>query len=163
MAINVRKGTAHSLAQTDFTGSLYAGEAVEAGDLVYKTTAGEIRKVAKLDNSTRGSATNKITDSLMIGFAITTQSEGDAIESNKIGVCALDGASIIETNKFTGTVTLADVGKPVVQDGNGGTNGYVTVVAGGTTERVIGNVADAPRTLYVGQTPITVLPIKLKA
>jgi hypothetical protein len=163
MAINARKGHAHSLAQTDFIGTLYANEGVDAGHLVYKTTSGAIRKVAKLDNSTRSSAGNLLADTALIGFAVTTQAEGDAIESGKIGVYALDGGSVIETSYFTGSVTASDVGKPVVQDGNSGSDGNVTVVASGTTERIIGYVFDAPRNIFVGQTAVSVLPIKLKS
>lgn len=161
--INARKGNAHSLAQTDVVGTLKSGEAIVPGMLVQLNTSGEVVKVPKLDNATRGSATNKITTSAVIGFAFTKQSHGDAIASNKIGFYALDGGSVIETDQFTGTYTVADVGKPVVQDGNAGGDGKVTVVAAGTTERIIGVVYGAPRTVYNGQTAVTVLPIKLSA
>ena len=163
MAINVRKGNAHSLAQTDFVGTLVTSEGVEAGHLVYKNATGGIEKLEKLDNATRGSATNLVADTVLLGFAVTTQAEGDAIESGKIGVYALDGGSVIETDKFTGTVVAADIGKPVVQDSNSGSDGNVCVVASGTTERIIGYVFDIPRNIFVGQTAVSVLPIKLKS
>lgn len=159
--INVRKGTHHSLLQTDFTGNAKTGEGVVAGMLVYKDTSGDIVKVPKLDNATRGSATNKINSTAVIGFAITNQAEGDAIASGKISVYALDGGSVIETDQYTGTFTIADIGKPVVQDSSSGANGKVTVVAMNTTEKILGTVYDAPRVVYVGQTPYTLLPIKL--
>ena len=139
------------------------GAGVVEGDLVYKNATGGIEKVAKLDNATRGSAGNKLSDGVLVGFAVTTQEYGDAIESGKIGVYALDGSSVIGTDRFTGTVVQADVGKPVVQDGNSGKDGYVTVVAAGTAERVIGHVFDVPRVVFVGQTPVSILPIKLAA
>lgn len=161
--INARKGNAHSLAQTDVTGSLKTGEGIVPGMLVKLNTSNEVVKVTKLDNATRGSATNKITTSDLIGFAVTKQSHGDAIASGKITFYALDGGSVIETDQYTGTFTAADIGKPVVQDGNSGADGKVTVVAAGTTERIIGVVYDAPRVIYNGQTPVTVLPIKLSA
>lgn len=161
--INKRKGNAHSLAQTDIIGAVKTGEGVVAGMLVQKNTNGEIVKVAKLDNSTRGSATNRISTTALIGFAFVDQTDGDSIESGKLAAYALDGGSVIETDKFTGTFTAADIGKPVVQDGSTGADGYVTVVAAGTTERIIGTVYDAPRTIYKGQTAVTVLPIKLSA
>lgn len=160
--VNARKGTAHSLAQTDFVGTLKANEGVVAGMLVYKNTSGEIVKVPKLDNATRGSATNKVGIAAIAGFAITNQSEGDAIESGKIGVYALGNGSVIETDQFTGTFTIADVGKPVVQDASTGADGKVTVVAAasvGAGERILGHVFAEPRTIYVGQTAYTVLPI----
>lgn len=161
--INARKGNAHSLAQTDVVGSLKTGEAVVAGQLVQLNTSGEVVKVPKLDNATRGSATNKISTTALIGFAVRSQDDGDAIASGKLTFYALDGGSVIETDQFTGTFTAADIGKPVVQDGNSGADGKVTVVAAGTTERIIGTVYGAPRSIYVGQTPVSVLPIKLNA
>lgn len=161
--INVRKGSHHSLGQTDFVGAAKTNEAVVQGQLVEKDANGDIVKIAKLDNATRGSATNKIGLQKLIGFALTNQNEGDAIASGKIGVYALDGSSVIETDKYTGTVTISDIGNPVVQDSSSGTNGNVCVVAAETTERIIGWVYDAPRTIYVGQTAYTVLPIKLNA
>lgn len=164
--INCRKGSAHSLGQTDFVGTAKASEAVIAGMLVSKNTSGEIVKVPKLDNATRASATNRIAPTGgNFGFALTTQSEGDSIASGKIGAYALDGSSVIETSYFNSAaaVTAADVGKPVIQSASTGADGEVTVVAVGTTERIIGWVFDAPRSIYNGQTPVTVLPIKLNA
>lgn len=151
--INARKGNAHSLAQTDFTGSLKTDEGVIAGQLVRKNATGQIEKVP-------ASGTSALTEVSLVGFAVTNQNEGDAIESKKIGVYALDGGSVIETDQFEGTVVAADVGKYVVQ---GVAAGKVKVVATVTTEVVLGKVYDAPRSIFVGQTPVTVLPIKLKA
>ena len=160
MAINVRKGTHHSLAQSDFTGALKASEGVVAGMLVYKNSSGEIEKV---ESATAAD--------LLVGFAVTNQDEGDAIESNKIGVYSLDGASVVETDQVTddlSALTGADVGKPVIYSG---TAGKVKVVAKSTLAvgqanygaRVYGRVYDVPRDIYEGQTPITVLPIKLSS
>lgn len=153
--INVRKGTAHSLAQSDFVGLAKASEGVEAGMLVQKNSSGQIVKV-----------TSAAAADALLGFAFTNQDEGDSIESGKIGAYSLDGNTVIETDQFTGTYTAADVGKPVIY---GGTAGIVKAVATSTLAigqanygaRVIGIVYDAPRDIYVGQTPVTVLPIKL--
>jgi hypothetical protein len=152
--INVRKGTAHSLAQTDFVGDLKASEGVVAGMLVQKEqTTGDITKITTYINATETYG--------LVGFALTNQSEGDAIESGKIGAYALDGGSVIETDQYTGTVTSADIGKAVVADGS--TAGKVKVVtwADANTSRIVGTVYDTPRSIYVGQTAYTVLPIKL--
>ena len=152
--INVRKGTGHSLAQTDFTGNAKANEAVVAGMLVAKDTSGDIVKLTTLTTAA---------DAGQVGFAITNQDEGDAIESGRIGVYALDGGTVVETDQFTGTYTASDIGKAVVADGSSA--GKVKAVAHGSvsTSRVLGTVYDAPRSIYVGFTPITVLPIKLGA
>lgn len=152
--INVRKGTAHSLAQTDFTGAAKTSEGVVAGMLVAKDTSGDIVKLTTLTTAAEAG---------QVGFALTNQDEGDAIESGKIGVYALDGGSVIETDQFTGTYTIADIGKAVIADGS--TAGKVKAVAHGSvsTGRVLGTVYDAPRSIFVGFTAITVLPIKLGA
>lgn len=173
MALNVRKGSAHSLAQTDTTASVTVNALTRvvtptafAGQLVYKDTTGALAVVPKLNNATRASATNKIGDSAsasQVGFAVNNTDEGDVKECAKMGIYLLDGGSVIETSYYTGTVTAADIGKPVIQDASTGTDGNVCVVAHGTTEKILGWVYDAPRSIYVGQTPVSVLPIKLNA
>jgi hypothetical protein len=153
--INVRKGTAHSLSQTDFVGNLKTDENVVAGMLVRKDSSGDIVKVTTLTTAA---------ESGLVGFALTNYNEGDAIESQKIGAYALDGGSVIETDQVTSSLTLGSntqIGFAVVADGS--TAGKVKVVAHGSvsTSRIIGTVYDAPRQIFVGQTAITVLPIKL--
>ena len=152
--INVRKGTAHSLAQTDFTGAAKTDEAVVAGMLVAKDTSVDIVKLTTLTTAAEAG---------QVGFALTNQAEGDSIESGLIGVYALDGNSVIETDQFTGSYTIADIGKAVIADGS--TAGKVKAVAHGSvsTARVLGTVFDVPRSIYVGFTATTVLPIKLGA
>lgn len=152
--INFRKGTGHSLQQTDFVGELKASEGVVAGMLVQKEqTTGDVTKLTTYINGTETYG--------LVGFAITNQAEGDAIESGKIGCIALDGGTVIETDQFTGSYTSADIGKAVVADGS--TAGQVKVVnwADANTSRIVGTVFDAPRSIYVGFTATTVLPIKL--
>ena len=153
--INVRKGTAHSLSQTDFVGNLKANENVVAGMLVRKDSSGDIVKVTTLTTAA---------ESGLVGFALTNYNEGDAIESQKIGAYALDGGSVIETDQVTSSLTVGSntqIGFAVVADGS--TAGKVKVVAHGSvsTSRIIGTVYDAPRQIFVGQTAVTVLPIKL--
>lgn len=153
--INVRKGPAHGLSQTDFVGDLTADEGVVAGMLVRKGANGAITKVTTLTTAA---------ESGLVGFAVTNQSEGDAIESGKIGAYALDGGSVIETDQVTTSLsglTASDIGKAVVADGS--TAGKVKVVAHGSvsTSRIIGTVYDVPRYIYVGFTGTLVLPIKL--
>lgn len=153
--INVRKGSAHSLAQTDFIGAAKTSEGVVAGMLVRKDSSGDIVKVTTLTTAA---------ESGIVGFAVTNQDEGDAIESGKIGVYALDGGSVIETDQVTTSLSglgAGDVGKAVVADGS--TAGKVKVVAHGSvsTSRIIGTVYDVPRNIFVGFTGTLVLPIKL--
>lgn len=151
MAIQVIKGPAHSLKQTDFVGKAKANEGVVAGMLVRKNANGEIVK------GVSGQAT-AVDD--LLGFAVTNQDEGDAIESGKIGVYALDGASIIATDQVTGTLntTTFPIGSRVAPDpSNAG-----KVRAWQSGDRVIGTVVDI-RNVYIGQTPVGMLAIKLHA
>jgi len=153
MAINVRKGSAHSLTQTDFIGAIKSGEGVDAGHLVTKNDDGEIVK-----------ATNAVTGADLLGFAITSQAEGDAIASGKIGAYALDGGSVIETSYYTGSVTAADIGKFVIPSTTAGSVAVAAAVGNADElEVVVGKVYDIPRSIYVGQSSVTVLPIKLTA
>lgn len=151
--INVRKGTPHSLAQTDFTGAV-SGASVVAGMLVEKNTSGDIVKASA------------IAPTGLLGFAVTNEDEGDAIESQKIGAYALGTGGVVETDQFTGTYTIADIGKPVIYSGTAGKVKAVTAASLATGQAnagatVLGHVYDAPRSIYVGFTPTTVLPILL--
>ena len=151
--INVRKGTGHSLLQTDIVGSAKTSEAVVAGMLVQKeASTGDVTKLTTCINGTAYG---------QIGFAVNTQTDGDVIESGKIGLYLLDGHTVVETDQFTGTYTSADVGKAVVADGS--TAGKVKAVAwaDADTSRILGSVYDAPRSIFSGQTSVTVLPIKM--
>jgi hypothetical protein len=113
--INVKKGNAHSLHQTDFratnpnpTGYGSGGTVITAGELVYNN-AGTIAAVP---------ASGGATFVGLKGFAINNSYDGDAIESQKIGAYALDGSSIIETDQVDSTdgtlnLTTYPIGTPL--------------------------------------------------
>ena len=126
--INVKKGSAHSLAQSDFIGT--QGVAVTAGAIVFKDTDGGIKPVTLALSATNG----------RVGFAIQDSTQGDVISSGKLGVYGLDGNSVIETDQFTGVITDYVIGAKV---GLGTTAGKVSVYASGL---VIGTVVES-RTL----------------
>jgi hypothetical protein len=85
--INVRKGTAHSLQQSDVVG--FTGcNSIVAGMICSLQNDGVIYK-GNESNSNYG----------VIGFAINNATDGDVIESGKIGLYLLDGNSIIETDQ----------------------------------------------------------------
>jgi hypothetical protein len=114
--INVKKGTAHSLQQTDYrgtnpnpTGYGSGGTIITAGELVYIATTGIVTGCP-----TSGGASFVG----LKGLAINNNYDGDAIESQKIAIYALDGASIIETdqvdsNDGTLNLTTYPVGTPL--------------------------------------------------
>lgn len=95
--INVKKGTAHSLQQSDLRGKAKAGEAVVAGMLCQIDTNGDVIKGV----TSQGVAN-------LLGFAINDQTAGDVIESGKIALYALDGNSVIETDQAAADITTSN-------------------------------------------------------
>ena len=86
--INVRKGTAHSLQQSDVRG--YDSGSIVAGMICNLGNDGYIYK---------GNENNTGDSHGLIGFAINNSTDGDAIESGKVGLYTLDGNSIVETDQ----------------------------------------------------------------
>lgn len=137
--INIKKGTAHSLAQSDKIALALAGQAVVAGMVVHiDPSAGTCIKGVTGSTGTYG-----VSD--LVGFAINNQTDGDVIESGKIGFYLLDGNSIIETDQAAASVTAGNypIGTPLTGSGTAGT---VKVAASG--DRIIGYV-EGIRTLPV--------------
>jgi len=112
--INAKKGPAHSLQQTDFVGNAKTGEAVVAGMLVRLDSNGDIVKAGAAASATATDAVN----ASLYGFAANNQTDGDVIESGKIGAYALDGASVIETDQAVATITTGNypVGTQIIPD-----------------------------------------------
>lgn len=124
--INVKKGTAHSLQQSDVRGLTKASEGVEAGMLCKINASGQVIK---------GVAAQGVDD--LLGFALNNQTDGDVIRSGKIALYLLDGNSVIETDKAAATINLTNypVGTRLAGDT---TTGNVKAWASG--DRVIGYV-----------------------
>lgn len=98
--INFKKGPALSLHQVNYIGAAKADEGVVAG-MVVRLEDGEVVK---------GASASPAPKDALYGFAINSQDAGDVIESGKIGVYALDGASVIETDQYVGESTSYIVG-----------------------------------------------------
>jgi hypothetical protein len=116
--INFKKGPALSLHQVNYVGVPYAGDNIVSGMVVRVHTDGGIRKGAA-DNTTAAIGA-------LYGFAINNYNAGDVIESGKIGVFALDGMSVVETDQ-----TAADINStnyPIGAALSVGTDGKVKVV-----------------------------------
>lgn len=132
--INFKKGPALSLHQVNYIGSAKTDEGVVAGMVVRVVQSGGATEVV------RGTDDNTSTGYLY-GFAINSQDSGDVIESGKIGVYALDGASVIETDQFSGSASSYTVGSLVsvyeaeAPDANAG-----KIKLAGAGERAIGQV-----------------------
>lgn len=96
--INVKKGSAHSLQQTDKVGLAKASEGVVAGMVCRINASNEVVK---------GSTDAAAADDLL-GFAINNQTDGDVIESGKISLYLLDGSSVIETDQSTAAINTTN-------------------------------------------------------
>jgi len=129
--INFKKGPALSLHQTNYIGKAKLNEGVVAGMVVSINATGEVVKP-----DTAGTAADK---EILMGFAINNQSAGDVIESGKIGVYALDGSSVVETDqvKLSITSTNYPIGSLLSVEDN---TGLVVGVASNYAGKVIGQV-----------------------
>lgn len=157
--INFKKGPALSLHQVNFVAAAVAGQAIEAGHVVRLNNNAGVTEVLK------GAAASPADPDAIYGFAINNQTDGDVIESGKIGVFALDGASVVETDKAAATINLTNypLGAPLSVN----TSGEVKVAT--STDKVIGNVEGVRslpgKSITIGgvktQGPVTFLGIKL--
>lgn len=149
--INFKKGPALSLHQVNYIGKAKTGEAVEAGMVVQIDGSGDVVKAGITD-----SANDK--DGIF-GFAINNQTAGDVIESGKIGVYALDGATVVETDQTTpSTITATDFPIGALLSA---TAGKVVKVDNTFAGKIIGQV-EGIRVIPRGSQPsVTVLGVKL--
>jgi hypothetical protein len=158
--INFKKGPALSLHQVNYIGSAKADEAVVAGMIVRINEDGEV--VRGTDDKTE--------TGYLYGFAINSQDRGDVIESGKIGVYALDGASVIETDQFIGSATSYTTGELVtIHEAEAPDEDAGKITAAGAGDRVIGQV-EGTRTIpgvtqivngYKIQGQVSVVAVKL--
>lgn len=103
--INFKKGPALSLHQVNYLGKAKANEGIVAGMVVTIDANGEAVKPTIVDWDGSGSANDK---DMLLGFAINNQSSGDVIESGIIGVYALDGSSVVETDQTEHTINTTN-------------------------------------------------------
>ena len=123
--INFKKGPALSLGQTDKVAKPATGQAIEAGHVV---------RIASNGEASLGVSETPAAD--LLGFAITDVTDGDAIESGKIGVYLLDGSTVVETDKAVGTINSTNY--PIGAAVTASAAGLVAVASG--DDRVIGQV-----------------------
>lgn len=130
MALNIKKGTSHSLQQSDKIANAKSGEAVVAGMLVHIDSSGDCIKGVTGSSGSYGAAD-------LLGFAIQTQTDGDVIESGKIGFYLIDGNSVLETDQAAATINASNYPVGTALTGNG-TAGTVKTASAG--DRIIGYV-----------------------
>jgi hypothetical protein len=129
--INFKKGPALSLHQVNYVGKPDLSDntpstGIVAGMVVRVNTNGTIGT-----GSTGTLATDKAT---LFGFAINNQLSGDVIEAGVIGVYALDGASVIETDQYADDYAEYTIGTPVSTN----TAGQIITVAHDYAGKIIG-------------------------
>jgi hypothetical protein len=176
--INFKKGPALSLQQVNYVGKPEARQdaaQIVAGMVVRVKTNAEIAigSTGTLANDTK----------TLFGFAINNQSSGDVIEAGVIGVYALDGASVIETDQLDQDLTASNfpIGQPLSMNAAGkvtardSANANEKIAPSTFTGKIIGyveGIRDLPGkqnetvTLSTGrsfttQRPVKVLGVKL--
>ena len=178
--INFKKGPALSLQQVNYVGKPDTTDITPTTGIV----AGMVVRVNTDKTIGTGSTGTLATDcKTLFGFAINNQSSGDVIESGVIGVYALDGASVIETDQADQEITTSNfpIGQPLSMNTAGqvtardSANSNAKIVASTFTGKIIGYVEDI-RTLpgkqnttvtlssgrsFTHQSPVTVLGVKL--
>jgi hypothetical protein len=129
--INFKKGPALSLHQVNYIGKAKTDEGVVAGMVVrlHDTGAGAVEVL-------KGASTSPAPTTDIYGFAINNQDAGDVIESGVIGVYALDGASVIETDQFVGSATSYTLGALVTAETNTGK----IKLSSNSSDKIIGQV-----------------------
>ena len=102
--INIKKGTAFSLSQSDIRGlnpgapyGTSGATVITAGSLNYVNSSGVVTAAGGTTYSNGG----------IRGFAINNSYDGDALESGKIALYTLDGNSVIETDQVD---VVGDIG-----------------------------------------------------
>lgn len=165
--INTKKGTAHSLQQSDLRGLAKAAEGVVAGMLCHINASGQVIK---------GVTAQGVDD--VLGFAINNQADGDVIESGRIALYALDGNSVIETDQTdeditasnypTGTRLAGDLATGLVKVWESGDRviGYVEGIralptAESTSQNYVNLAGDTVAKVMTVQKRVNLLGIKL--
>jgi len=175
--INFKKGSALSLHQTNYVAPV-GPESITAG-MVVRISAADGLAYRGFSNGSGGTITSglgNLASGAVYGIAINSSTSGDVIESGKIGIYALDGATVIETDQYTGTPT---VGQYVTTNAAGQlvalTDASASVAdaqtANDPTSKIIGQVVEAAHVLEnkataafgTGnfQTSVSVISIKL--
>lgn len=130
--INFKKGPALSLHQVNYVGKPGSSEGIVAGMVVRYDTVSKTWK--------KGAAGSTAAIDALYGFAINTQDAGDVIESGVIGVYALDGSSVIETDQVEGDIDTYAVGAPVSVSTAGKIKKITVTNNEPTTDKIIGYV-----------------------
>jgi hypothetical protein len=133
--INFKKGPALSLHQVNYVAAPGSGvTGIEAGHVVRIQADGLVYKGAS------SATVSQWNDVAVYGFAINNQTAGDVIESGKIGVYALDGSSVIETDQTTDTINSSNYPIGALLGAATDSSGTLTKVANTYAGKIVGQV-----------------------
>jgi hypothetical protein len=130
--INFKKGPALSLHQVNYIGKAKTSEGVIAGMIVNIDGDGFVVKATGANSASD--------QEKLYGFAINHQAAGDVIESGKIGVYALDGASVIETDQTTDAINSTNYPVGALLGAATDGSGRLTKVSNTYAGKVVGQV-----------------------
>jgi hypothetical protein len=154
--INFKAGPALTLQQVNYVHPLGADQTVEAGQVVRVANVSGVLQVLVGASASPTPATD------LLGFALNSSYQGDVIESGKVGVYALDGAGIVETDQ-TYPTSINYTNFPLGSKLTAYTDGTVRVA--GSTDRVIGyveGIRDLPGKPLTVTNPVTGLPFTIQ-
>jgi hypothetical protein len=130
--INIKKGPAHSLGQSDVRGKWDGSTAFVAGQVAFIDSTGTVQKGFPVGTTTQVGIAGFVIDGPVTSGAVAGVN-GSVNESGKIALYTLDGTSIIETDQIVDAITSFTVGKPVYGVGIGSTTtanvGKVTITS----------------------------------
>lgn len=115
--INFKKGPALSLHQVNYVGK------PDLNDENLPATGIVAGMVVRVNTDTTigvgSTGTPAVDKATLFGFAINNQNSGDVIEAGVIGVYALDGSSVIETDQYADDYADYTIGTPVSTNAEG--------------------------------------------
>lgn len=174
--ISFLKGPAYSLGQSDWRGNVATSGSIVQGSVVrLDATTGNVLLGSSVTTELPGTAD-------LLGLALNADTDGDVLESGKIGAIAFDGISVIQTDQVSGTISASNypIGTPLTVNSSGvfttgtvGTHKILGIVEGVfsfpgtlTTVNSSGYNSVPNGTAVAGvatqvQAPTTVLTIKL--
>jgi hypothetical protein len=162
--INFKKGPALSLHQTNYVAT--PAETITAG-MVVRISSADGKAYKGFSDGSGGTIAGISANASgnIFGFAINSSTSGDVIESGKIGIYALDGATALETDQYVGTPTVGqyvttnkDGALVAITDASVAVNDSTTTGAAVDTPRIIGQVIEGVHTLENKGTTTSTLP-----
>jgi predicted RecA/RadA family phage recombinase len=130
--INFKKGPALSLHQVNYVGPIDTTDTTPSTGIV----SGMVVRITSTGAVASGATSDVADVNTLYGFAINNATAGDVIEAGKIGVFALDGMSVVETDQTATEITSTNY--PIGKALSVTPNGLVKTVESGYQGKIIG-------------------------